>query len=825
MDRAAAPTRIRCPRCAASLEAPPPATCPSCALAVGSEAGRRLIEVEAQLAALRDERAALVARLVAGERERGGAHAPATRPPPAHRRVVSALTSWLSATGPQSLLAAGGVLLLVVAAMVFTAVTWQDLSALLRGGVLLAAASGAGALTGALTHRGLRRTAEATAMLAVALLAVLARGLWDAGLLGGPDRAALVAAGVAAALALVGHGLARGTGTTAPLVLASWFGPVAPVSAAIWVAEHRPPAPSVDLGDLIVLAAFVFAAVLAVAYAEWQLAAVPRWRAVTQVAGVVLWAVAAVGTTVALGALVDGATPQPGLVGAAVALGAVVVVTALLARMLRHRSRRWDLAGVAAAWFAATTLGLGAQGPPDAWRPLLTLAPSALGIAAALRWLDGRPLRRAAAAGMAPAVAAAGVLVADVGGTVREVVAAHTSAPWAVDATPFGASPGIEPLLTAVVAVPVLAAVAATIDRRVAVGVAVLLGGLTLTAVGIELWRPTGGAVAALAVVAAAAQAPRRWGWTAGVGPAVLAGSMVAVGVGLSSPAVTVGVVLTAAVAAAPAARRDRMVAATVTADLLGLAVAVTAWAGDGSGPVAVALATAVGAAVAVAAAVRGRPDVAEPVEAVALVGGLSAIVIALGAGDAVWPAWTFAVEAITAAGAAVWRPDRRPLRWVATLLASASSSTVLADVGVDLVEAHTMPPALVVLGLSVGARRAGRVTSSWPGLGTGAALLVLPTLVQLADEPTDLPRLVVVLLLGVLLAAAGRTWALQAPLVIGVAALVLAALTQHEVVTDVVPRWVLLAVVGSLLLWLSISYERQRVRLSAARRHLAAMR
>lgn len=256
------------------------------------------------------------------------------------------------------------------------------------------------------------------------------------------------------------------------------------------------------------------------------------------------------------------------------------------------------------------------------------------------------------------------------------------------------------------------------------------------------------------------------------------------------------------------------------------LAVAIAAWATTGTGPVAIALAVAVGGALAVAAAVRTQPGVTEPVEGVALVGGRVAVAVASDAGDAVWRAWTFAVQAVVPAGVAVWREDRRPLRWVATLLVSAASSTLLADAGVDLVEAHTMPPALVVLALSASAVRSGRTTSSWPGLGTGAGLLVLPTLLQLADDPAYLARLAVNLLLGLLLAAAGRVWALQAPLVIGVgAALVFAAATQYEVVTDVVPRWVLLASGGVMMLWLSIGYERQRLRLSAARWHVAAMR
>ena len=96
MDRSSAPSRTRCPRCATALPETPPAVCPACALAIGSDAGRRLLDVEAQLVALRDERAALIAILAADERVRAGASAPA--PPPSTRRrgFTSRLAVWLS---------------------------------------------------------------------------------------------------------------------------------------------------------------------------------------------------------------------------------------------------------------------------------------------------------------------------------------------------------------------------------------------------------------------------------------------------------------------------------------------------------------------------------------------------------------------------------------------------------------------------------------------------------------------------------------------------------------------------------------------------------
>jgi hypothetical protein len=164
-------------------------------------------------------------------------------------------------------------------------------------------------------------------------------------------------------------------------------------------------------------------------------------------------------------------------------------------------------------------------------------------------------------------------------------------------------------------------------------------------------------------------------------------------------------------------------------------------------------------------------------------------------------------------------------MQWVAAGSASASSWSILADAGVEIVEAYTAPQALLLVGIAA-LRLAGRPdVSSWPILGSGLSLLTLPTVLQLAEEPADLARLVVAVVLGAVLVGAGRTWMLQSPLVIGVAVCAAAALTQHAVVTDTLPRWLLLASGGAVLLWLSISYEAQRRRLAVARRRLVAMR
>jgi hypothetical protein len=183
------------------------------------------------------------------------------------------------------------------------------------------------------------------------------------------------------------------------------------------------------------------------------------------------------------------------------------------------------------------------------------------------------------------------------------------------------------------------------------------------------------------------------------------------------------------------------------------------------------------------------------------------------------------AVLAVASAVVAVWRSDRRWLQWVAAASSSAASWSILADAGVETVEAYTVAPALLLVGLAAARLRARPDLSSWPLLGSGLGLLTVPTVVQLTDDPGDLPRLAVAVTLGAALVVAGRMWALQSPLVVGVTVCGVAALTQHAIVTQAVPRWVLLAAAGVVLLWLSISYEAQRLRLAVAHRRLIAMR
>jgi hypothetical protein len=267
------------------------------------------------------------------------------------------------------------------------------------------------------------------------------------------------------------------------------------------------------------------------------------------------------------------------------------------------------------------------------------------------------------------------------------------------------------------------------------------------------------------------------------------------------------------------------VIAGLLTADVLGLMAALVAAAIRDPVPPGVALTLAAAGIWVAATVVRERADLAVTAEVAAMVVFGVGLVSAALTGSPVWLTAALLVLAVVASVITLWRDDRRWARWVAVAAASAASWTVLNTLGVAVAEAYTAPPALLVIALGGVALRVRTDASSWRALGAGLGLLVTPTVVQVVDDPGDLSRLVAVIVGGSVLVVLGRIHRLQAPLVYGVGALTVVALAQHDVVTGLLPRWLLLAAGGALLLWLSISYERQLLRLAAVRRDLTDMR
>lgn len=215
-------------------------------------------------------------------------------------------------------------------------------------------------------------------------------------------------------------------------------------------------------------------------------------------------------------------------------------------------------------------------------------------------------------------------------------------------------------------------------------------------------------------------------------------------------------------------------------------------------------------------ARLKGNP-VALPLELTGGTAGLAAVVAALG--DPAFLALVLALGGVLAAGTAL-RPERREVAgYLATGLFVLASWVRLSASGVSSPEAYTLPVTVPALVIGVLRRRRDPAASSWTAYGAGLAVTLVPALFAAWVDPHWLRPL----LLGVaalVITLLGARLRLQALLVLGGAVLALDAL--HELAPYVVqvvgamPRWVAPALAGVLLLAVGATYEK---RLRDARR------
>ena len=226
------PPTVPCPSCGAALT-PAAGRCPACRLSLEGPAAAELWAVDQQLAALQQRRSALLAALQSAPQSAGGASTvlPGGVRAGGHRerRVWPA----------QQVLLAVGALLVVVAATVFLAVAWDVIGVGGQVAVMAGFTLVAGVCSVVVGRRGLRASAEALAVLAVALALVdAAAAYWlDLAGLGGVDvwgYAAVLSAGLAVVLVVVSPPVFGPTPTTYRIaaVLAATVAPLLGLVAA-----------------------------------------------------------------------------------------------------------------------------------------------------------------------------------------------------------------------------------------------------------------------------------------------------------------------------------------------------------------------------------------------------------------------------------------------------------------------------------------------------------------------------------------------------------------------------------------------------------------
>ncbi|MFF9351066.1 SCO7613 C-terminal domain-containing membrane protein [Streptomyces sp. NPDC014734] len=753
----------------------------------------------------------------------------------------------------QNVLLALGGLLLAIAAIAFTLVSWGEMGIGGRSAVLTAVTAAALAAPAPLLRRGLPATAESFAALASVLMVLDAYALHRVVMprADGPGFAAVASAVLAALWA--GYGLLLGR-LRLPL-------PLAVVSAQL-------PLPLCAWWAGAGASAFGWALVVTAAM-DAAIALRGRGVAVRVTACAGCWTVGPVGLLVALAQSVSAGTAWAALgPGVLLLAGAAVAV----AGAWRAPSGFAVAGGVLAGWCAVAAVGgVLCAGPPGTWSvPVYLLCGAALlaavrapvprPVGQGLVWSSSAVVAGAVLASMPPvglsligaAYRLAGVWTGAPDGGVRGASAATwsqmASAPVVLlmVAALSGAVHRWWPRTVRFVG-PVL--VPGPVWRGVAGAAAVALGwaGCTVTPAVLGLPHPVA-VVAQLAVVAALfAVAVRSLSrGTDAVGPTALVCGAVGAGTAglwaLATEATTYaasGVLLVvlgaAAVAldgpatsAARAVPTPSAVEATRTMWTLRIAQAVAAC---GAVLCATVLAVAAGASLGLSAHraapvllvvpaatallgtwLRSRP----PALAVESAGAVAAVVsVGMAMPDRASLALVLALCGTVAVGTAV-RPERRPAAgYLSTGLFVLAAWLRLSASGISAPEAYTLPvtvPALVVGALL---RRRDSGASSWTAYGPGLAITLVPSLFAAWSDPHWVrPLLLGVAALAVTLAGARQR--LQALLLLGGAVLTLDAL--HELAPYVVqvvgalPRWMPLALAGALLLAVGATYE-QRLR------------
>ena len=829
----------RCPDCGASITPADP-SCPTCALSLRGDVASRLfqtlIQADRLLATLRAASVPTAAPAVAvamSAGAAGAAGAPVAVGTP--RRGLS------SASVPKVLLTLGAGCLLV-AALVFLAVTWSVLGVGGRTATLVGFTAVAGGLAAWMARRGLRAATESLALVGYGLLALDVVGADHAGWFGDLSTTGLL---LVVGLVLAGAGIAG------------------------ILAVRRTPAASLTGGELVAVVGTGLVA-SAFAAAEW-LSGTPSLVVATLVGAGMTFAATRLRTRVLLvgaGAVtgvawlslvaeaLDRLLSLPTVRAVWVAghawplLAAAVLVAALALVPALPRLARVAAAGVAGLLVVLTAVAPVLDEGPT---PVTLVAVAVLVLVGAAAFALPRPRRLATVPTQVVAAAGLLALVGPLATTAAERLLEPAARPWtggaadALGATDTGLpAPWLLP-----VAVFVLLATLATVaessrhvDRAVGrlpalqVSVVTILAASLVAALAlypVALWLVVG----ALLLVVLALTTWSVVGRT--VEPLVPAGLTLTFALVVSLPAawLTLAALLVT-------------VAVTVTVQLSSRVVSLAA----GAGAVAAAgLAaavwtvghlleadpswTALAGLLVLGATVLGapyaprrwwateHPDQARTgtevgAAAAALPLALAGLAFAT---STTYPTWTAVY--LTAAGVAVTvmsllRPDRRQLGWVGGLLLAGASWVRLWDRGVTAPEAYTLPSAvaLLVVGVLHLRRRPGSTTMT--ALAPGLSLALVPSLLWVLVEPPGLRALLLgVACLAPVVGGVRLRW--TAPVVVGgtVGALLVLRLAAPYI-GDAVPRWVLLGGAGALLVAMGVTWER---RLQEARHLMSYVR
>jgi hypothetical protein len=183
----------------------------------------------------------------------------------------------------------------------------------------------------------------------------------------------------------------------------------------------------------------------------------------------------------------------------------------------------------------------------------------------------------------------------------------------------------------------------------------------------------------------------------------------------------------------------------------------------------------------------------------------------------------------LTIAGALVTtssivNPTRRLLAWPGGVLLAAATWVRLLDLGVDVVEAYTLPSAFALVVVGAWRLRQDDRAATMTVLAPGLTLATVPSLLAMLDDPFSLRALLLgAVCLGLTVAGAGLRW--SAPLVVGSVVGAVLVLRELAPYAAAVPTWVSIGISGAVLLLVGITWESRMNDVRRASHYVAALR